>query len=158
MYSMSTHVASFLTPAPLPSMRTDILYGDSLSSFCSALESHCIGVSNKSLGQTADWSRRKHLSPLVGREAVAVWVSMKVEIWSQSTTDTGSVCGILNRKWRETKEMGFDMWNGHPNYESLPLPGTGKREGREYTKPFQQLSSRPFTVIVTSIRVTIRLE
>ena len=40
--------------------------------------------------------------------------------------------------------MGFDMWNGNPNYESLPLPGTGKREGREYTKPFQQLSSRPF--------------
>ena len=42
--------------------------------------------------------------------------------------------------------MGFDLWNGNPNYASLPLPGTGKREGREYTKPFQQLSSRPFMV------------
>ena len=42
------------------------------------------------------------------------------------------------------KEMGFDLWNGNPNYASLPLPGTGKREGREYTKPFQQLSSHPF--------------
>ena len=40
-----------------------------------------------------------------------------------------------------TKEMRFDPWNGNPIYASLPLPGTGKREGREYTKPFQQLSS-----------------
>ena len=44
-----------------------------------------------------------------------------------------------------SKEMGFDRCNGNPNCASLPLPGTGKREGREYTKPFQQLSSRPFT-------------
>ena len=41
--------------------------------------------------------------------------------------------------------MGFDLWSGNPNYVSLPLPGTGKRKGHEYTKPFQQLSSRPFT-------------
>ena len=41
--------------------------------------------------------------------------------------------------------MRFDPWNGNPIYASLPLPGTGKRKGREYTKPFQQLSSRPFT-------------
>ena len=43
--------------------------------------------------------------------------------------------------------MGFDLWNGNPNYASLPLRGTagiGKREGREYTKPFQLLSSLPF--------------
>ena len=44
------------------------------------------------------------------------------------------------------KEMGFDLWNGNPNYASLPLPGTGKMEGRGYMKPFQQLSSRPFTL------------
>ena len=41
--------------------------------------------------------------------------------------------------------MGFDPWNGNPNYASLPLPSTAKREGREFTKPFQQLSSRSFT-------------
>ena len=41
--------------------------------------------------------------------------------------------------------MRFDPWNGNPIYASLPLPGSGKRKGREYTKPFQQLSSRPFS-------------
>ena len=44
--------------------------------------------------------------------------------------------------------MGFDPWNGNPNYASLPLPGTDKKEGLEYTKPFQQLSSRPFILFL----------
>ena len=51
---------------------------------------------------------------------------------------------------KEAKELGFDPWNGNPNYASLRLPGTGKREGREYTKPFQQLTSRPFIVLLMS--------
>ena len=50
----------------------------------------------------------------------------------------------LKRYKKLYKELRFDPWNGNPNYASLRLPGTGKREGREYTKPFQQLSSRPF--------------
>ena len=54
--------------------------------------------------------------------------------------------------WAKYKEMGFDLWNGNPNYTLLPLPGTGEREGREYTKPFQQLSSRPFSLDIWKMK------